>query len=160
MAEYDYVVSGLNLKQSAIFKLEDVYKVFKTWISDHGYKIGEREYSDTDRRHLDVKWICFKKVNDYIKYTIEIRFKAKDLENIAIKNKRLQKGEIEIRFDAYLETDYEDFWEERGTSKFMRGVFDKISSKKKMDENSDELKEDTYNIYNEIKSFLGMHVFR
>lgn len=160
MAEYDYVVSSLKVRQQSIFKLQDLYKILKLWLKNNGYGIDEGEYSDIERRSLSIKWVADKKADDYTKFVMEIHFKASNLEHAEFKGKKLQKGEIEVIISSYLKSDYENYWGNKFTSQFMRGIYDKFTMKAKMEKYASELKEDTHAAYDEVKSFLKLHIMR
>lgn len=160
MSEVDYVIPSITVKQSAIIHINDLYKIMKRWFSDNGYYVEEKEYNDTNKTSLKIKWACYKKIDDYLRFVIVVKLKAKNIENITIKNKKMQKAEMEIVFESYLESDYKDYWEEKGTSKFLRGIYDKYVQKNKREKYNDELKEETHDAYNEVKSYLGLHVLK
>lgn len=160
MAEYDYVISSLKVKENSVFRLADLYKVMKSWFDDHNYLVLEGEYGDVDKKHADIKWTAIQKVDDYSNFIIEARLKASNLEHMEVRGKKLDKGEIEVTFASYIKSDTEDYWAGKGTSIFLRGIYDKFSLKNKMDKYHDKLKEDTYGIYDEVKSYLKLHVLR
>ncbi len=160
MAEYDYAVPSLKVKLSSVFKLGEIYKVLKSWFETHRYYLMENEYSDTDKKQLDVKWTATRDVDDYSRFTIEINIKAKDIEHIEIKNRKVNRGSVEVVFASYIKSDYEDYWDEKGTSKFLRGIYDKFALKSKMNDYNSQLKEDTYAAFEEVKSYLRLHVLK
>ncbi len=158
MAEYDYVVSSIKVKQTAVFKLQDLYKILKKWFSDRNYHLAEAEYADTERKQFSIKWLADKKADDYTKFIIEVNIKGSNLEHLEHRGKKLQKGELEVNFASYLKSDYEHYWGNKFTRQFIRGIYDKFAQKAKMDKYHEELYEDTYAAYDEVKSFLKLHV--
>ena len=93
-------------------------------------------------------------------FMIEVNLKAKDLEHVTVRSKKMQKGEVEIVFSSYIKSDYEDYWEEKGTSKFLRGIYDKFALKSKAEKYASQLKEETYAAYDEMKSYLKLHLLK
>ena len=73
--------------------------------------------------------------------------------------KKSNKGNVSAKFVSYLEKDYEDSWENNPLSKFLRSVYDKFAIKSKFDQYSEQLKEDTYAVFNETKAYLDLHKF-
>lgn len=159
MPEYDYIVKGLKISQEAAFNLSDLYKYLRSFFDIHNYDFYEKEYVDEAKengKNIKIKWECERKVDDYVEYHIEIKLTGKGLKEVKLKNDVAIKGDISLEFEAFLKKDYEaDF----GSfySKFVRSLYDKFVIKNRLEEFAGELKEETYEVFNEAKSFLKLH---
>lgn len=163
MAEIDYVIPALRVSQEAIIEFNELYKMMKKWFDDHGYDFFEKEYLDTQEEDYStsnsIKWEAEKKIDDYTKFHIEVRIKCSDIKEVIKKDKKAVKGMIAIKFESFLEKDYEDNWEKNFMLKFTREVYDKFLLKGKFERQANDLKEETYDIFNQTKSFLRLYRF-
>lgn len=163
MSEIDYVIPALGVSQEAVFEFDELYKMMKKWFDDHSYDFLEKEYLDAQEEgstSSSIKWEAERKVDDYMKFHIEARIKCSNIKQVVQKNKKAVSGIVAIKFECFLEKDYEDNWEKNFMMKFMREVYDKFLLKGKFDKYAEELKEETYDIFNQTKSFLRLHQFR
>lgn len=159
MPEYDYIVKGLTVSQDATFNLSDMYKYLRSFFDLHNYDFYEKEYFDElkeDGKDVRIKWECERKVDDYVKFHIEMKIKGKGLKEVKLKNDVVVKGKVTVEFEAYLEKDYEgDFG--NFYMKFIRALYDKFVIYNRLDTYGTEVKEETYELYNELKAFLKLH---
>jgi len=159
MSEIDYVVLGIVVEEKAVFNMTDLYKVMKKWFLENNYDFIEKEYSDVEKEDLSLKWVSERKVDDYTKFVIEVRIKTKGLKVVKVKNKKSNKGKITAKFESYLEKDYEDSWETNPINKFLRSIYDKFVIRSKFEQYSKQLKDETYDVFNETKAYLNLHRF-
>jgi hypothetical protein len=99
-----------------------------------------------------------RKISDYFRFRIRmitrvIRMVSVEVQEEGVKTTK-DKGEIEIKFEAYLEKDYENRWEENAIFKFLRGMYDKYIIKSRIEFYEDKLKDETDEYINQIKAFL------
>lgn len=163
MAEIDYVVpvnKPLKVTAESVFDMHDLYRHMRRWLDEHKYITFEKEYRDWMKesgRSASIKLDPWKKVDDYTKLHIEIRIKFKDLKEVETKSGVLNKGEVMVKFESYIEKDYENRWENNFMTRFMRALNDHFFIRDKLELYKQELQDDTYDMFNEIKSFLGLH---
>ena len=69
-----------------------------------------------------IKLEASKKIDEYTRYVIGIKFNIMDYEEAEVKNKKLVKGEIRFSFESHVDTDYEDRLENKPIRKFLRGL--------------------------------------
>lgn len=163
MPEFDYVVPELIIQQkNVVFEVKDLYKILRSWGDLNRYDFLEKVYTqqkEDDQNKTDIKWIFERKIDDYVKFVIRIAFSIKGKEVSMKKKGKSVKGDVKIRFEAYLEKDYEKFWEGKPVRKFVRGFYDKFIAASRMMRYEAKLKQECYDIYNEAKSFLNLSVF-
>jgi len=111
MVEVDYVVPPeITITYEGDLDLKELYTLVKSWLSNNGFFLSEKEHSGTELSFKS-KWEAFKKVDDYTKYMIKVGLSASNLKAISNKNKNLYNGEFSVTLESYLEKDYEDKWE-------------------------------------------------
>ena len=163
MAEIEFVVpvnKPLRVIEDAVFNMHDLYKHIRSWLDNHNYITFEKEYRDwmkEEGRSATIKLAPWRKVDDYTKYHIDIKIKFKNLKEVETKTGIMNKGEVNIKIESFLEKDYEDRWENNFMSRFMRSLYDYFFMTGKIDLYKKELLDDSYDLFNEIKSFLGLH---
>ena len=162
MAEEDYVIRDLKLGYSGILDFNELYKLLKSWFSSHKYVLAEADYNDVfkgELKDMRIKFKADRMVDDYHKFTIEVGITIENHEVVVNKNKKFCKGNLKLKFESYVVRDYEETWEGRPVQKFFRGLYDKFVAGEKGSELNKELKEETYEIFNEVKSFLNLYKF-
>ncbi len=162
MSNIDYIVSKLKLTHKGKFDLSEFYKTLNKWFDVNGYSLLEKDYKDVLKpgtKDFSIRWESMKEVDDYTKFNINLTLTGSDIEKLDSKKGKIQSGEIKIVFESYLETDYEEKWE-RPVAKFIRGIYDKFIHTSSSSKYEKGLKEQTYDIFNKAKSFLGQEKFK
>jgi len=160
MAELEPVFAG-RVVHTGIFDFKELYKFLYEWLKDYQYLIIEKKYSEkikSDGKEIEVEWMNLRKISDYFRFRIRmitrvIRMVSVEVQEEGVKTTK-DKGEIEIKFEAYLEKDYENRWEENAIFKFLRGMYDKYIIKSRIEFYEDKLKDETDEYINQIKAFL------
>lgn len=166
MSEIDYVVpvnKPLKVTAETVFNMQDLYKHIRSWLDSHNYVTFEKDYRDWVResgRSAKIKLTPWKKIDDYTKFNIDIKINLKNLKEVETKSGVLNKGEVSVKFESFLEKDYENRWENNFMTRFIRSLYDHFFIGEKMEIYKKELLDDTYDIFNEVKSFLGLHRIR
>jgi len=163
MSEKDYVLRAKKLKIEATFQILDVYNLTKDWFNEHNYDLLEKEYHDITKKQTIkeglIKFEAEKKVDEYVKFHIDLDVKVTKCKEVKIKDKVYFHGDLEFEFDVYLEKDYQERWE-APLRHFVRGISDKFVFGNKYDRYSNELKEEVEILSNEIKSYLNLYKFK
>ena len=85
--------------------------------------------------------------------------KEGSISEIKNKKEKLVDRKITIAFECKIVTDYEEKWESRPIWKVIRSVSDKYFNAKRKDSVEKELKEDTHDLFNKVKTFLNLYKF-
>jgi len=168
MAEKDYIVRNLKVRQQSIFDMAELYKIMFRWLSQHNYDFQEKQYyqrqSPDGSRHLEIGWESDRKISDYIKFHINVKFIVLGLNNVEIEinglKRKTNKGDVEMRFDAYLELDYEGKWEGNPIAKGLKDLYNRMVIKSRIEDYEAELHEELYEFLDEIKSYLNLYKFQ
>lgn len=161
MALKDKVFEG-KVSQENIFKFKDLYKFAYEWLVDEKYKVVEKNYKEKitpDGKEIEFEWEVTKKVNDYIKFELSIKWRLLRLQEVEItqngEKRKMDKGSIEIKVTAYLERDYEGRWETSPFKKFMRGIYDTfLLGRTRLEAFEAKLFTDSDSFIAQVKSFL------
>jgi hypothetical protein len=166
MSEVDYVVRELKLKEKAIIDIKELYNMLKDWFDLKKFYLLEKDYSDItkeDKKDIKIKWDASKKVDEYNLFEIGVSIKLKDHKVVEVKkgNKTHKMSDcvLEISFDSDIKRDYEEKWEDKPFRKFIRGLQDKFMNQDRDAKIKEELKELTYELFNETKAFLNLQRF-
>ncbi len=157
MSEIDYVVHEINLAYTGVLNLKELYNLIRSWFNEKGFFAMEKESEGSDDENgssFYTKFEAFKKAEEYTKYMIEIKIKAKSLKETSEQYE--YQGEYSISFESYLEKDYEDRYENKPILKIFKGIYEKLVEKSRFNKYESELKDYTNAVYNEVKAFLNL----
>jgi hypothetical protein len=160
MAEIDYVIPSLKIEQTALFNFTDLYKLLKSWFNNAHYDFYEKEYLDVRTedglKNDSIKWEAEREIDRYTKFHIDVRLKLGDVKDVKLKDCIACRGAVSIQFESYLENDIEDKWEKNFFTKFLREAIDHFILIGKFRKHREELKAETYEVFNQAKSFLNL----
>ena len=74
--------------------------------------------------------------------------------------RKTNEGDLEMRFDAWLETDYEGKYEGSPFLKFFRELYDYYIIRTRIQNYETQLHEEVYELMAEVKSFLNLFKFQ
>lgn len=163
MSEIDYVVpvnKPLKIVQESVFDLHDLYKHIRSWLDKNGYVTFEKDYREWTReagKYAKISLNPWRKIDDYVKFHMKVKIKLSGIKDVETKTGIMNKGEVEIKFETWIEKDYENRWENNFATRFMRSLYDHFFAVARIDKQKKELLDESYEIYNEVKAFLGMH---
>src|SRR3989344_2094535 len=163
MPEKDTVFSS-KIKYNGIFSFPDYYVFCYDWLTDETQlNISEDKYSEKligDAKSIEIKWTGFRKITDYFKFNIEVRFRISGLTNVEVqqngKKIKTNKGSVEMGVKGILEKDYKGKFEKSAVQKFMRGIYEKWVIPARVDEYEDKLIGDSDEFLNQAKAYLDL----
>ena len=113
MAEKDTIFAG-KIKQTGLFDFKDFYSFTYDWLLEEGYDLTEKAYNEKvagDSKDIEIQWDATKKVSDYFKFQIQASWKILGMKTVEVdkngKKVKIQSGQVEIKFKAVLQKDYE-----------------------------------------------------
>jgi hypothetical protein len=146
-----------------IFSYSELYLFLKKILQERGYYIEEKSYTHTagqPKEIVDFYWNCIKRVDDHTKFIVEffVKFSIEEISVVKEKKKELtNKGSGTIKIRSALETDYAGKWEESNPFiTFVKIIFENIFQKGSVDEYTQKLKDEAYDLKNETKSFFNL----
>ncbi len=167
MGEKEIIVDELKLTYDGLFKVHDLYNVMNKWFTKRGYikrEIKSIESVKKTGKYVEVEWLPWKKVTDYAKNEIKVRFMVRDMTEVEVKKGKstinMNKGKIQLVFFGYLTTDYENRWEQKPLLMFIRTLFDKFVHQGYTHKWKKDLKQDITDLNDTVKAFLNLQRYR
>ena len=165
--ERKHLVEDKKVTFSGIFDVKELYRLMDNFFKQREYdKKENKNYEDVheDFRNIFLDIQPYKKVSDYAQIVVQIVMNATQVEDVELvidgQKKLLQKGTIDLTFNAYLDTDYENRWEMKPIYFFLRTVFDKFVYRRMIHKFEAEAVQTQLDVENEIMAFLNLAKFR
>jgi hypothetical protein len=163
MAEKDKIFSS-KIKYDGILDFKDFYKFCYQWLTEEaGLDVIENKYAEKisgDSKNIKVEWGGSRKVTDYFKFGVDVRFEVLNLTTVEIQKDgrkiKTNKGSIEISIKGTLIRDYEGKFEKTSTQKFMRGIYEKWVIYSRIKEYEGKLVGDCDEFLSQAKAFLDL----
>jgi len=162
MTESDKIIRDKSVsRENVVLNISKFYKMAKKYLAEEkGYTdFNEKSYEDSvsdGLKSTKIKFEAKKKVDDYTEFKLELTIKMSNYKYVAVKGDKLAKGNLKIEFEASLENDYTEKWEDNLFKKFVRGVYDRFILGSHFNKLEDELKEECLDAIDMIKSYLNM----
>ncbi len=177
MASEEVKIVKLSLKYKDVFVLDELYKLVFYWLRDNDwidpvYKTSEnyetsylqKDSSSGTKDHIiiwDVEKVPLESA--YFKYKLNIKFATLVIKSVEVmhqgKKIKANDGEIKMEIQSILELDYKGEWENHWFLKHFNRLWKKRIYKAEIDNHDDQLREDTYELYNAIKKYLNLKGF-
>ena len=164
MSEKKLVIDQLKLNYEGLFEVNELFKMVDAWFYEKGYdkyeKKNEEQVLPTGREIL-LELRPWKKTTDYAKNEIRVRIFMHGVKDVEVEKEgakvKMNQGEVQMVFDGYLETDYENRWENKPFFYFLRTLFDKYIYKGYISKFEGNLVNDVHDLHTRIKAFLNMY---
>jgi hypothetical protein len=163
MAEKDKIFSS-KVKYDGVMDFKEFYKFCYQWLTEEtGLDVIENKYAEKitgDSKGIKVEWTGTRKITDYFKFQVEVKFEVLNLTNVEIsqdgKKLKMNKGSVEISIKGTLVRDYEGKFERTSTQKFMRSIYEKWVIYSRIKEYEGKLIEDCNEFLSQAKAFLDL----
>ena len=161
--EKDTVFSS-KIKYDGIFSFKDFYKFCHDWLSDEfGLTVAEEKYAEKlsgDIKNIDVEWAGSKKVSDYFKFVVPVKFKITALSNVEIVQDGIKmktnKGSVEVSIKGVINKDYDGKFDPSPTKKIIRGLYEKWVITSRVDAMESKLAGDCDEFLSQAKAYLDL----
>lgn len=153
-----------RIRYRGIFDFAGLYKLMHDWLTERQFDFTETKYKhkldDAGRAEIEIYWDCWRRLDDYIKYWIYVKFHFWDFKEVEViregKKKKLVEGRMHISLWSEVEMDYQNNWR----TKFRRMLLDfyhKYVVVKDIEvHHTDSNYYRTLKLNDEIKKFLDM----
>jgi len=153
-----------KMKHGGVFSFKDFYIFCYNWLKDEtGLIITEKKYIEKiagDKKIIEVKWECYRKLTDYFKFELEVKIKADPLFKATITQDGAQvetnKGTVEVEIKGVLVRDYQGKFEMSATQKFMRSIYEKWVVPSRIDQFEDKVTGDCDEFLGQAKAWLDL----
>ncbi len=165
MAEKDQIFSS-KIKYEGIMSFKDFYKFCYDWLSEETeLTVAETKYVERlkgDSKDIDVEWVGVRKVTDYFKFQVKVKFQVLKLKEVettqgGVKIKTNQ-GSVEIKVTGTLIRDYEWKFETTAHKKVMRSIYEKWVIPSRIEQFEDKLISDCDEFLSQAKAYLDLEV--
>lgn len=164
MGEKDKLFES-KIKSSGIFDFAEFYKFCYDWLTEETELniFSEDKYVEKlsgDSKNIDIEWTGKRKVTDYFRFEMKVKFRIIGLKKIEItrdgRKQKTNEGSVEVSIKSSLERDYEGKYETGPFKRFLRGVYDKWIIPGRIDQMEDKLVGDSNEFLEEAKAFLAL----
>lgn len=152
-------VSWIKLNYTGMYDFDKFYRDAINWFKSNGYFFHEKNHIEavkpTGKDHI-INFIGTKEVDDYVKYTINVEIWA--VRTMHVKGeKKMVKGEIQIRIKGSMELDYKNKFEKIILGKMLRTVYHKYIIRSRVwGRYAGTIYTETNDLIANIKSNLGL----
>ncbi len=164
MSEKKLVIDQMKLTYEGIFDLNGLYRLIDGWFYQKGYDKWEKKNFEQimpTGKDVEIEMLPWKKTTDYFKNILKIRMKFTSIKDVEIEKNgvkmRLNQGRVMMIFDGYLESDYDQRWEDKPLFFLIRTLFDKYVFKSYFNKYEKWLVNDVYDLHGRIQRFLNLY---
>ncbi len=163
MAEKDVIIKE-KLKYTGYGDFKDIYNYAHDWLRGELYSVTEDNYGEKvkgNSKELDIAWKASKKLTDYFKVEIDVKWKVLGMEDVEVeidgKKKKTNKfAEIKIELKGTLIKDHTNQWNKSATIKFFKEIYNKYVIPARTDQMEDKIKDEVIDFKEEMKAFLEL----
>ncbi len=131
--EKDLVINNRELKYKGIFRADELFAAINRAVEERGYEKREKKteelVTETGKKTL-VELRPFKVKTNYLALMLKVRINLDNvvevIETIEGVKEKFQQGNVNIFFDAWLLTDYEQRWQMKPWVFFLKGFINKF----------------------------------
>ncbi len=155
------------VRYTGVFDFEGLYRMMHAWLINKRFEFHENRYKDKVftpfGNELEIEWYAEKKVTEYIKEYIDIKFHLWDFSEVEVikdgKKIKMTKSRMEIKLDAKLEMDYTKKFSGKGAFAKKLGEFyqNKVIYWEWRIKYSDALTYNMYDLHHKIKKYLELY---
>jgi len=153
-----------SVKYTGLGDLKEFYKYAYSWLIEDGFNMIEEKYTEKvsgNSKDIEIVWKGTKKVSDYFKSIIEIKWTIFGMTDVEVeidgkKKKMNQFVELKIDVKGILEKDYDSKWEKARFYKFWKDVYHKYVIPGTTYEREIEIKEVCQSFKEEMKAYLDL----
>lgn len=163
MAEKEEVFSS-KVKYGGIFDFKEFYKFCYQWlVEEMQLDVMEDKYAEKisgDSKGIKVEWTGTRKVTDYFKFSVNVKFEILNLTSVEITQSgrkiKMNNGSVEVKVKGLLIRDYDGKFEKTATKKFMRSIYEKWVVASRIEQFEAKLISDCNEFLSQAKAFLDL----
>lgn len=168
MSEKSLVINGMQFNYKGVFEFDELIKAINKAVEERGYAKHEKKFEEKvkpEGKEMFIELRPRKAKTAYYQLMIKMRITMKNVTEVQVKlddiPRKMNKGEINIIFDAWTTTDYENRWGNKPWFYFLKGIINKYIYKFPLEAGfSGEVADDTRYVYNQVRAALGLYKYR
>lgn len=161
--EKDKIFSS-KIKYEGLMDFKEFYKFCYRWlVEETELDVVENKYNEKisgDSKGIKIEWTGTRKVTDYFKFHIEVKFEILNLTNVEVvqdgKKVKMNTGSVEVAVKGTLIRDYEGKFEHTSSQKFLRSIYEKWVIYSRIREYEEKLIDDCNEFLGQAKAFLDL----
>lgn len=131
--EKDLVINNRELKYKGIFRSDEIFATINRALEERGYEKREKRTEELvteigKKTYIELR--PFKVKTNYLALMLKIRINLDNVVEVIEKmggaKEKFQQGNVNIFFDAWLLTDYEQRWQMKPWLFFLKGFINKF----------------------------------
>lgn len=163
MAEKEEIFSS-KIKYTGLLDFGEFYNFCYQWlVEEMQLDTVENKYSEKitgDSKGIKIEWTGTRKVTDYFKFSVNIKFEITNLTNVeATQNGRkikMNNGTVEMKVKGTLIRDYDGKFEKTAGQKFIRSIYEKWVIASRIEQFEEKLISDCNEFLVQAKAFLDL----
>ncbi|MBI2045098.1 hypothetical protein HYT23_03500 [Candidatus Pacearchaeota archaeon] len=163
MSEAETVFSS-KIRYVGVLNFKDFYRFCYDWLSEETeLMLVENKYEekiDGDIKNIEVEWTGARKITDYFKYKVKVKFRVLGLKKVEVirdgKKEKTNEGSVEVKASGDLVRDYQGKFELGAGRKFLRGIYDKWVIPSRIEEYQGKLVGKINEFLNQAKAWLDL----
>jgi hypothetical protein len=160
------VVPWVTIHYKGILDFNRLHSDLRKWFSAHKYYFVEKNMTEKGtgygKEEVEFEWDAKRKVDDYVRFIIEVHFKIHRLVDVLIeengKKVKRQRGDFFIRFKGSFEKNYNKTFSSHPLSNFTRELYEKYLIKGRLLNYEGKIWAETNDLIDHTKNIL--HVLR
>lgn len=161
----DHKLPTIYFKKRAIINFDKIYHAVFMWLEERKYQCRHEELYKL--KGSDGEWDIHgdKKIGDYVKYHIDIKFQTWDMKDIEVmkgdKKVRMTDVKLKVSINGKAETDWQERFEHSKFQETLRKFYEKYIIKKKIEDLWEfEVYKEMYDIRDKLIHLLEMETHR
>ena len=164
MGHMKIVVDHDKIEYNGPFDANGLFRMISQFMFERGFDFRQdKDFEINSSVGKSIEWQVspWKRITDYIRYFFKIRVLITDMVKIDItvggKKRKVDRGKVTITMDAFMEYDYESYWEGRPLLHFIRTIYDYFVFKPYSEKFEHVLVHDANTLHDNIEKFLNMN---
>ncbi len=166
MGELKTILWKKTFSYEGLISVSGVYHAASDWLEEqmyHPYEKSHMEQTFEDGKEIVIEIFGSKELSDYAKIRWETTIKFTKLQEMVVdkdnQKVRMHKGKVVFSSDVFLETDYENSWEQKAFLYFLRTVIDRFVFKSYINRAVGRVRSQYLSFEDKVKSYLNMERF-
>ncbi len=167
MVEFDKVGVFMARQKAGLYNFKEFYSFMYRWLVTEEYTVDEKEYTEKVKptgKEIFVEWRARRRISDYFRFYLQIIISTLGMTEVEVTKGnskiKMNRGEVRVDINVFLEKDYENRWETSPYAKFFRGVYDRYIIRGRILQYEIKVRDEAVDLLDQIKSYLALEARR
>ena len=164
MGHMKIVVDHDKIEYNGPFDANGLFRMISQFMFERGFDFKQdKDFEISSSVGKSIEWQVspWKRITDYIRYFVKIRVLVTEMVKIDMtidgKKKKADKGKVIIIMDAFIEYDYESYWQHKPLLYFIQTIYDYFVFKPYSEKFEQVLVHDSNTLHDNIEKFFNMY---